>query len=199
MHIEAANFTKFVKKYLPLFFKNKIVLDVGGGDINGNNRYLFENCDLTVNDVCGGPNVNIICRTKDLPFEKETYDTIISTECFEHDPEYRESFLKIYELLKPGGLFLFTCASTGRREHGTIKTTPYDSLGTISCQEDMMNYYYNLTEDDIYKIMDPSKIFKQWRFHYNPYSYDLYFYGIKKDDTDMLYDIPEYDDNCISK
>lgn len=47
---------------------------------------------------------------------KNTFDTIISTECFEHDPEYSESLNKIYKMLKPDGLFCFTCASTNRME-----------------------------------------------------------------------------------
>ena len=34
-------------------------------------------------------------------------------------------------MLKPKGLLCFTCASTGRPEHETIRTTPNDSYGTI--------------------------------------------------------------------
>mgnify|MGYP003324823520 CR=1 FL=1 len=71
------------------------MLDVGSGDINGNNNFLFENCEYNGNDVTEAKNVTIVSRTKDLPFEKESFDTIISTECFEHDPEYKESFLKM--------------------------------------------------------------------------------------------------------
>jgi cyclopropane fatty-acyl-phospholipid synthase-like methyltransferase len=63
-----------------------------------------------------------VSKTKDLPFGNNTFDTIISSECFEHDPEYKESFIKIYNMLKPDGLFCFTCASTGRNEHGTRRT-----------------------------------------------------------------------------
>jgi hypothetical protein len=44
MHTEAVNFTKHVKNILPDFFKNKKVLDVGSGDINGNNKQLFTDC-----------------------------------------------------------------------------------------------------------------------------------------------------------
>jgi len=45
MHIQSKNFTLFVKSILSNYFKNKIVLDVGSGDINGNNRELFEDCE----------------------------------------------------------------------------------------------------------------------------------------------------------
>ena len=41
MHIEAKDFTVFVKKILNDFFINKTVLDVGSGDINGNNSFFI--------------------------------------------------------------------------------------------------------------------------------------------------------------
>jgi hypothetical protein len=41
MHTEASAFLNYVKNSLPNYFMNKKVLDVGGGDINGNNRNLF--------------------------------------------------------------------------------------------------------------------------------------------------------------
>jgi SAM-dependent methyltransferase len=106
MHKEAKEFTEFAKQLFPSYFEEKTVLDVGSGDINGNNRYLFNKCSYFANDVIEAPNVNIVCKTKDLPFSKDTMDTIISTECFEHDPEYKASLKKIVSILKPGGLFL---------------------------------------------------------------------------------------------
>ena len=94
MHEQARQFTLFVKSILPYYFHSKIVLDVGSGDINGNNRFLFENCIYQGNDVIQAPNVTIVSKTKDLPFEDNFFDTIISTECFEHDPTYEDSFIK---------------------------------------------------------------------------------------------------------
>ena len=98
------------------------MFDVGSEDINGNNRFLFEDCEYDGNDVIQAPNVTIVSKTKDLHFKSETFDTIISTECFEHDSTYKESFLKIYDMLKEDGLFTFIYASTGRAEHGTRRT-----------------------------------------------------------------------------
>ena len=177
MHPEASTFLYLISKRFPDFFINKNVLDVGGGDINGNNRHFFTDCSYTCNDVVSAPNVTIVCRTKDLPITT-SFDTIISTECFEHDPEYRESLTKIIELLKPGGLFTFTCASTGRPEHGTRRTSSSDSYGTIANIEDMQDYYKNLTMDDIMQVLNMN-LFSECEFTFNPKSCDLYFYGIK--------------------
>ena len=183
MHKQARDFTVFVQKILLDFFKNKQVLDVGSGDINGNNRFLFEDCDYHGNDVIQARNVTIVSKTKDLQFNDNTFDTIVSTECFEHDPEYKESFQKIYDMLKPDGLFCFTCASTGRAEHGTRRTTPQDSYGTIGKLEDMSDYYKNLTEQDLNSILPLNNLFSVWDTYYNMQSNDLYFVGIKKGDS----------------
>lgn len=181
MHVEARDFTIFVKKILEKYFVNMYVLDVGSGDINGNNSFLFENCKYEGNDVAQVNNVTIVSKTKDLPFENDTFDTIISTECFEHDPEYKDSFLKIYKMLKPNGLFCFTCASTGRAEHGTRRTTPGCSYGTMHNLDDMVDYYKNLTEKDLNDVLNLSEVFSSWDTYYNSSSKDLYFVGIKKD------------------
>jgi SAM-dependent methyltransferase len=180
MHIEARDFTVFVKQMLQDFFIGKKVLDVGSGDINGNNRFLFENCEYDGNDVILANNVTIVSKTKDLPFANNTFDTIISTECFEHDSEYKESFVKIYNMLKPDGLFCFTCASTNRAEHGTRRSNPYDSYGTIGNIQDMVDYYKNLTEIDLNEALPLNNLFSVWDTYYNSNSKDLYFVGIKK-------------------
>jgi len=184
MHKEAVCFIKKISVLLSKYFLNKMVLDVGGGDINGNNRIVFSDCDYNCNDVCPSPNVTCVSRTKCLPFDNNSFDTIISTECFEHDPEYKDSFLKIYDLLKPNGLFLFTCASTGRPEHGTRRSKPHQSYGTINDIEDMRDYYKNLTEKDLNEVLNLNKNFAVWKTYYNSFSKDLYFFGIKKGQND---------------
>jgi SAM-dependent methyltransferase len=193
MHDQARKFTLFVKNSLSEFFSNKKVLDVGSGDINGNNRFLFDNCEYHGNDVIPANNVTIVSKTKDLPFEDGYFDTIVSTECFEHDPEYQQSFLKIYKMLKEDGLFVFTCASTGRHEHGTRRTSPSDSYGTIGGLSDMSDYYKNLTEIDLNDVLKLNELFSCWDTYYNTQSYDLYFVGIKKGNSSCKR-LPGYSD-----
>ena len=180
MHGEAKDFTLFVKKILPDYFLSKRVLDVGSGDINGNNSFLFDQCQYDGNDVIKAPNVTVVSKTSKLSFQDNTFDTIVSTECFEHDPEYGESFKKIFNMLKPGGLFFFTCASTGRAEHGTRRTSPSDSYGTRGNLEDMRDYYKNLTEIDLNNSLNLNTSFVVWDTYYNSSTKDLYFVGIKR-------------------
>ena len=192
MHREAKEFTEWVRRCFPEFFTAKVVLDVGAGDINGNNRFLFTNCTYHANDVCEAPNVTIVSRTKDLTLSG--LDVVISTECFEHDPEYARSWVKMYEMLKPGGLFCFTCASTGRPEHGTRRTSPRDSFGTRSKQVDMQDYYKNLTVQDLNSVLKLNEKFEAWDSYYERGHKDLFFIGIKRSNpaSSALRALPRY-------
>jgi SAM-dependent methyltransferase len=192
MHRQARHFLEFIKKYFPEFLQNKVVLDVGSGDINGNNQWIFSNCQYIGNDVFSAPNVSIVSKTSELPFENDTFDSIVSSECFEHDPEYIKSFQKILAMLKPGGLFFFTCATIGRGEHGTIRTTPKDSYGTIGKVEGWTNYYKNVSLEDLDRAVNLNENFSQWKAYYNPPSGDIYFWGIKKSDPVVFVTVPNY-------
>jgi SAM-dependent methyltransferase len=197
MHDQARNFTLYIKNSFPEFFENKRVLDVGSGDINGNNRFLFKDCVYDGNDVYPAPNVTVVSKTSALKFDDETFDTICSTECFEHDPEYQQSFQKIVKMLKPGGLFFFTCASTGRAEHGTRRTSPNDSYGTIGNINGWTDYYKNLTFQELDNSVNIKDTFSFYSAWYCPETKDLYFYGIKKGGS-KTYSSIEYNQNqCV--
>lgn len=178
-HIEQQVFCNSVKELHPSFFSNVFVLDIGALDINGNNKVLFEESHYLGLDVALGRNVDIVSKGHELGLPDETFDTIISTECFEHDQYYPETIKNIYRMLKPGGLFLFTCATTGRPEHGTRRTTPEDAP-LLQGFTEWSDYYKNLTEDDIKDVFgDINQLFSKFEFSVNPKTCDLYFWGIK--------------------
>lgn len=177
-HKEERQFCRYVQTLFPYSFKDKKVLEVGSGDINGNNNYLFDNCHLVRIDVAEGPNVDLVSFAHELKFVNEHFDTVISTECFEHDKYYKESILNIFRMLKRGGLFLFTCATTGRPEHGTRRSKPYQVLSTRL--DDHEDYYMNLTEEDIRKVLDIDKHFIEYEFQLENNHHDLFFWGIKR-------------------
>lgn len=183
-HTEQIEFCTSVKSLYPEMFKNKRVLDIGSLDINGNNRYLFEDCEYIGIDIGAGKNVDVVCRGHEYKSD-EKFDVIISTECFEHDKYYTETLQNAYNLLKNGGLLLFSCAAPGRPEHGTTRTSPKDSPFTT-------DYYKNLSEEDISDVFyeegtDESAnlfigdLFTEYKFQTRTgFPQDLYFYGIKR-------------------
>ncbi|MGI6093640.1 MAG: methyltransferase domain-containing protein [Negativicutes bacterium] len=177
-HQEQIEYCLKIKKKYPEYFQKKLVLDVGSLDINGNNHYLFEDCLYLGVDVAEGRNVDIVCLGSELKLPDATFDTIISTECFEHDRYYPETLKNIYRMLKPGGLFIFTCATTGRAEHGTRRSSPGDAPLLVN-YEDWQDYYKNINESDIREVLDLDGLFSEYGFEVNNMSHDLYFYGIK--------------------
>jgi len=180
-HKQQKNFCIKIRNSFPEFFIDKDVLDVGSYDINGNNRFLFNNCNYMGIDVGTGDNVDIVCPAH---LHVGTYDTIVSTEALEHDKYYKESLIQIVHMLKPGGLYLFTCATTGRNEHGTRRTTPSSApLLMDHLEQDWGDWYKNITEKDVREVLDVEGIFSKFSFEIGDELKDLYFYGIKKLET----------------
>jgi hypothetical protein len=177
-HLAQKNFFINVKKLFPEKFINCSVLDIGSLDINGNNRFLFDEYTYVGVDVGKGPNVDIVSKGHEYRSEV-LFDIVISSECFEHDMFYSETIKNAILLTKSGGLFTFTCASTGRPEHGTRRTKPQDAP-LLNGLDEWGNYYKNLTEEDIRDVINPDNIFSKYEFTFNPIDCDLYFWGIKK-------------------
>lgn len=178
-HQQQIDFCTSVRQRYPEFFNNRIVLDIGSLDINGNNQYLFDECLYLGIDLFPGKNVDLVSTGHSIHFPDESIDTIISSECFEHDQFYPDTLKNIIRMLKPGGAFIFTCATTGRPEHGTRRTTP-DDAPFIQSFGEWADYYKNLEESDIRKELDVDAIFEQYEFSTNSESKDLYFWGLKK-------------------
>lgn len=177
-HAEQRQFCEWVRdRYADQFATAKCVLDCGSLDINGNNRYLFTNPNV---DYCGidihfGANVTWQGRVHDYwsPYAKG-YDIVISTEMLEHDEFYQASLRRMAgPLLKDGGILVFTCATTGRPEHGTAEASPADSPSTN-------NYYRNLEAKDIAAIPGFLEQFETYAFYVEDTHKDLCFYGLKK-------------------
>jgi len=169
-----------VKSKFPEFFENKKVLEIGSYNINGTMRDFFTNCDYTGVDVAEGAGVDVVCKGHEFFTQIESFDVCLSCECFEHDPFWERSFWNMVKHLKPGGLLFFTCATTGRPEHGTANIRPEDSLASTANIPEMKDYYKNLTKIDFAEAFPLNDWFEEYVFLTNDFSCDLYFYAIKK-------------------
>jgi len=166
----------------------KKVLDIGSYDLNGTNEYLFEECEFTGLDIEEGPGVDIVCEAQKYDAPDESYDVIISSECFEHNPYYKETIQNAIRMLKCGGFFLFACATTGRPVHGLgsqqeemLRNDPTWTVMPSAKHDDWeTEYYKNLTEDDIREILDIDDVFSSYEFSVHEEHCDLYFWGFKK-------------------
>jgi SAM-dependent methyltransferase len=171
-HPEQMRFVASLTRTFPWHFRNTKVVEVGSLDINGSVRQFFYEPTLYIGcDVGAGPGVDIVCAGHELPFANK-FDVAISCECFEHDKHWQKTFAKMVEMVKDNGLVIFSCATTGRPEHGTTKSSPQDAPYTN-------DYYKNLTKEDFEASFDLKKLFLKYEFSTNEGSKDLYFWGQK--------------------
>ena len=172
-HESQNQFFQVVKNNYPEHFEWKNVIEIGSLDINGSVRNLFQYCNYVGFDLDLGPGVDFGVQGQDVRFPDKSFDVAVSAECFEHNPYWKETLLNMLRMTKDGGLVIFTCAGTGRPEHGTARTDPGSSPLTTAAG---WEYYKNLRPEDFEEI-DMS----DWDFEFyeNSIPQDLYFVGIR--------------------
>jgi len=179
MHNEIIEWMSYVKRIMPQYFTNVKVLDVGSRDVNGTNRYLY---DSTVKyeglDITPGDNVDHVGYVHEWTTTDKyyTYDSIISTDMLEHDRHWIKSLQAMLSLVKPGGLFVLTCAGQDRAEHGTSRNNPSASMGTT-------DWYQNITPLMMREAFTPEHRFSSWQYDISMNTmgpgYDTRMWGIK--------------------
>lgn len=105
--------------------KNKIVIDVGGKNVNGSLKEFFINKGMKYIcvDIEVHESVDIVIKPGDkLPFENNTIDLIVSTSCFEHDPCFWLTFKEFTRVIKDDG-YIYVNAPT----NGPYHTYPGDN------------------------------------------------------------------------
>lgn len=175
-HPDQVHFLKLAKRGLPAFFTGQRVLEVGSLDVNGAARSFFQDCQYIGLDVGEGPGVDVPVPGEVYDAPDGSFDVVLSCECMEHNPEWAATTSNMLRMLRPGGLFLLTCAGPGRKEHGTARTTPGSSPLTVEAGQ---NYYQNLYGGDFARVpglLDSIPLRAEWlNWNHN----DYYLVGIK--------------------
>ncbi len=107
------DFFQSVKNEYPRYFSDRLVLDVGSCDIDGNNQRFFDDCLYIGVDSKPGKNVDIAVAGYELKLPDECADAIISSGYLSRDPFYSSTLKNAVRMLKPGGLLAFTSSTAG--------------------------------------------------------------------------------------
>jgi len=169
-HPQQLDFIRNVKSQFPRFFHSSRILEIGSLDINGSIRSFFTNCVYVGIDIGPGPGVDVICSGDDYKEPDSSFDSVVSTECFEHTPKWVNIFKNMARLARSGGLIIMTCAGPGRPEHGTARCFPKASPFT----ED---YYRNISKEEFMRECNIAQQFRPFSCVEN--GLDLQFWGIK--------------------
>ncbi|HPT49234.1 MAG TPA: class I SAM-dependent methyltransferase [Accumulibacter sp.] len=181
-HATQREFISILAENMPRFFSGCRVLEVGSLDINGSIRDFFkDDCKYIGLDIGEGKGVDVVCEGQKYDAPDGSFDHVISCEVMEHNPYWVETFQNMVRVCRPGGLVVMTCATTGRSEHGTSRTTAGDSPLTT---EAGWEYYKNIKKSDFEKRVAPEDQFSSYFIGVNWVSYDLVFFGIKMGASD---------------
>ena len=95
---------------------DKIVVDIGGQDVNGSLRSFFTSRGMKYIcvDMTEHPSVDIIVKPGEkMPFETASIDLIVSTSCFEHDPCFWLTFREMTRIIKLDGAIYVNAPTRG--------------------------------------------------------------------------------------
>jgi len=153
MHRQALNFFHDHLEHLPPLD----VVEFGSCDMNGSVRIAYPQAKSWHGiDVQAGPNVDEIADCADWTAPKPV-DVILCAEVFEHTPRWREIIANAHANLKPGGLFLASCATGRRPPHSAVDgghLRPgefYENVSAMAMSECRWGWsYFNVTPADGY-------------------------------------------------
>jgi SAM-dependent methyltransferase len=131
---------------------NKVVLDIGGKNVNGTLRSFFENLNMKYIclDIEEDPSVDVVIKPGNkLPFDHNSIDLIVSTSCFEHDPCFWITFKEMTRVVKKDG-FIYVNAPT----NGVYHNHPGDNWRFYSDAGQALSYWsgYQYSNEDVFPV-----------------------------------------------
>uniref|UniRef100_A0A6C0APU4 Methyltransferase type 11 domain-containing protein n=1 Tax=viral metagenome TaxID=1070528 RepID=A0A6C0APU4_9ZZZZ len=150
MHDTAATAGKLFAEVYGGF--GKVVVDIGGKNVNGSLRSAFENLGMKYIcvDLEEDESVDIVIKPTDkLPFENGSVDLIVSTSCFEHDPCFWITFKEMTRILKRDG-FIYINAPT----NGPYHCYPGDNWRFYSDAGQALSYWssYKFSNEQVFPV-----------------------------------------------
>lgn len=180
-HPEQLGFIDLCRKYICVHLHRPRVLEIGSYDVNessGGIRGIFSDSSEYIGvDLISGPGVDVVASGHEVKFDDASFDIVISSECFEHNPHWAETFENMHRMCRSGGIVIMTCATIGRVEHGTTRTNPSLSPGNHLVG---WNYYRNLAQSDFDHTFNIHNMFLASHWYVGRSSHDLYFWGCKR-------------------
>lgn len=138
MHIEAKDFVTQWASSDP----NLAVVELGSRNTSGDRiRDLFIGTAYIGVDAVDGDDVDVVANAATWRPD-ELVDLVLCCELFEHTPYWPDIIENAFNIVKPGGRVVFTCAGPGRAIHGVNHDDP-----------DQPGYYGNVSADRLRLVM----------------------------------------------
>jgi SAM-dependent methyltransferase len=91
------------------------ILEIGSYNVNGTLKdFQPEGSTWLGVDIEKGPGVDLVIEnTSSLPFEDSSFDYVVASSVFEHDPTFWSTFAEMVRVLKKGGCLYLNSPSNG--------------------------------------------------------------------------------------
>lgn len=120
MHAEALGFVEaMVREHGPW----SAVLELGGRNVNGTIRDVFDCDSYTALDIAPGEGVDIVADAATWTPDR-VYDCVVTCEVLEHAAAWPQILRTAAAALRPGGTLIVTAASWPRAPHSAIDGGP---------------------------------------------------------------------------
>ena len=144
MHDTAAAFgAAFFRSYVDAIERPRI-LEIGAGDVNGSLRGCAPSAaQYTGADLEAGPGVDLVLADPyTYPFDAESFDTVLSSSCLEHDPMFWLGFAEMCRVVRSGGFIYLNAPSNGWfHRHPTDNWRFYPDAGMALAEWGRRNGY----------------------------------------------------------
>lgn len=121
------------------------VIDVGGRDINGSARSLFQASSYLSVDLHPGPGVDLV---QDFTtYQGDTVDVVVCMETAEHTEAWPQILENAAKHLDHGGLLIFTAAGPGWPPHSAADGGPlhpgehYENIDPADLQAELERHF----------------------------------------------------------
>ena len=109
--------TRDVVQYaVPQYVKGK-TLDIGGGSSKYRSIITKHAGEYVVADLFPGPGVDVVTDVRDMSFDDEIFDTVLSFQVLEHVDDTTAAVREIHRVLRKGGHVIVTAPFLGA-QHG---------------------------------------------------------------------------------
>lgn len=127
MHASAFEYVRRTVQSLPPLYR---VAELGARVHNGSVREVFTDATAPGGtymgiDLLPGPGVDLVADVTEWRTPRP-FDCVVSTELLEHCPRGPAVCRSAFLALRPGGVFVVTCAGEGREPHGAGGGPPGD-------------------------------------------------------------------------
>ena len=178
-HTDQIQFFQQAILFFPSEFSGKVI-DIGANEINGGPHTYVKAAEYVGVDLAEGENVDLVARGEEVDLPTGYFDVAMSSECFEHAPTWRAILLNMIRMTRPGGVVIFSCATTGRPEHGTSRTDlGFAAPMAVSIGQE---HYANVTAKQAREVLGEG-LLDDYFLVVNDRMFDLYMVGLKRGAT----------------